>query len=118
MPTPTEYAFEMAASSVRFGAGVTREVGLDLVDLGVRRALVVTDPNLVDRASVQTTLASLNDAGVDAVLYDRVRVEPTDISFNDAIAFAAPLNVDGIVAVGGGSVIDTAKAVNLYTTYP
>jgi hydroxyacid-oxoacid transhydrogenase len=113
-----EYAFEMAASSVRFGAGVTREVGLDLVDLGVRRALVVTDPNLVDRVPVQTVLASLKDAGVEAVLYDRVRVEPTDVSFKDAIAFAAPLNVDGIVAVGGGSVIDTAKAINLYTTYP
>ena len=118
MTTPHEYAFEMAASSVRFGAGVTREVGLDLVDLGVRRALVVTDPNLVTHTAVQTTLASLADAGVAAVVYDKVRVEPTDLSFKDAIAFANTQQIDGIVAVGGGSVIDTAKAVNLYTTYP
>jgi hydroxyacid-oxoacid transhydrogenase len=113
-----EIAFEMAASSVRFGAGVTREVGMDLVDLGVRRALVVTDPNLTRLAPVQTVLAALDEAGVEAVLYDRVRVEPTDLSFRDAIQFAAAATVDGIVAVGGGSVIDTAKAVNLYTTYP
>src|SRR6187549_2367233 len=115
---PTEYAFEMAASSVRFGAGVTREVGADLNDLGVRRALVVTDPNLVARGPVQAVLASLQDAKVETVLYDRVRVEPTDVSFKDAITFASTLQIDGIVAVGGGSVIDTAKAVNLYTVYP
>ena len=113
-----EIAFEMAASNVRFGAGVTREVGMDLVDLGVRRALVVTDPTLARLAPVQTVLAALEAAGVDAVLYDRVRVEPTDVSFRDAIEFARGATVDGIVAVGGGSVIDTAKAVNLYTTYP
>ena len=113
-----ETAFEMAASSVRFGAGVTREVGMDLVDLDVRRALVVTDPQLTRLAPVQKVLDSLDAAGVDAVLYDRVRVEPTDLSFRDAIQFAESVTVDGIVAVGGGSVIDTAKAVNLYTTYP
>jgi len=114
----SEIAFEMAASSVRFGPGVTREVGQDLVDLGVRYALVVTDPKLTTLAPVQTVLSALHDAGVKTTLYDRVRVEPTDASFRDAIDFAGSLAVDGIVAVGGGSVIDTAKAVNLYTTYP
>ena len=53
-----------------------------------------------------------------SILYDRVRVEPTDLSFRDAIHFAEAAPIDAIVAVGGGSVIDTAKAVNLYTTYP
>ena len=94
-----EIAFEMAASSVRFGAGVTREVGMDLVDLGVRRALVVTDANLTRLTPVQTVLNSLDAAGVQAVLYDRVRVEPTDVSFRDAIQFAGRLSIDGIVAV-------------------
>ena len=108
----------MAASSLRFGAGVTAEVGLDLADLGVRRALVVTDPTIAALPPLATVLASLESAGVTAVVYDRVRVEPTDVSFRDAIAFTAGHAVDGLVAVGGGSVIDTAKAVNLYTTYP
>jgi hydroxyacid-oxoacid transhydrogenase len=113
-----EFAFEMAASSVRFGAGVTREVGHDLADLGVRRALVVTDPVVARLPPVAVTLAALEAAGVAAVVFDRVRVEPTDESFKEAIAFAVEQQLDGIVAVGGGSVIDTAKAVNLYTTYP
>ena len=113
-----EFAFEMAASGVRFGVGVTREIGMDLVDHGVRRALVVTDPTVARLAPMHTVLEALEAQGVTAIVYDRVRVEPTDVSFHDAIDFAAQHAIDGIVAVGGGSVIDTAKAVNLYTTYP
>jgi hydroxyacid-oxoacid transhydrogenase len=63
-------------------------------------------------------MESLRDSGVPATLYDRVRVEPSDESFLDAIAFARDGGYDAFVAVGGGSTIDTAKAVNLYTTYP
>jgi hydroxyacid-oxoacid transhydrogenase len=115
-----EIAFEMAASSIRFGPGVTREVGMDLADMGARKVLVITDPILAGMTPVQTALESLESAGVEFVLYDRVRVEPTDESFLDAIAFAqqAPTPYDAYVAVGGGSTIDTAKAVNLYVTYP
>jgi hydroxyacid-oxoacid transhydrogenase len=113
-----EFAFEMAASSVRFGAGVTREVGADLADWGVRRALVVTDPIVARLPPVATVLESLAAHGIAATTFDRVRVEPTDTSFRDAIDFATSHEVDGFVAVGGGSVIDTAKAANLYTTYP
>lgn len=113
-----EYAFEMAASNVRFGAGVTREVGEDLRDLGLRRVLVVTDPVVAQLAPVQVVLQALADADIEAVVYDRVRVEPTDVSFQDAIAFARDAYIDGYVAVGGGSVMDTAKAANLYVTHP
>ena len=115
---PNEVAFEMAASSIRFGPGVTREVGMDLADLGARRVLVLTDPVLRNLSPVQTVLESLEQNRIQATLYDRVRVEPTDESFLDAIAFANLHKFDAIVAVGGGSTIDTAKAVNLYTTYP
>jgi hydroxyacid-oxoacid transhydrogenase len=113
-----DIAFEMAVSSVRFGAGVTREVGMDLADLGARRALVITDPTLAAMRPVAIVMESLRDSGVPATLYDRVRVEPSDESFLDAIAFAREGGYDAFVAVGGGSTIDTAKAVNLYTTYP
>jgi len=113
-----DIAFEMAVSSVRFGAGVTREVGMDLADLGARRALVITDPTLAAMRPVAIVMESLRDSGVPATLYDRVRVEPSDESFLDAIAFARDGGYDAFVAVGGGSTIDTAKAVNLYTTYP
>jgi len=113
-----DIAFEMAVSSVRFGAGVTREVGMDLKDLGASHTLVITDPVLSAMQPVQTVMESLRENGIRAALYDRVRVEPSDESFLDAIAFARDGRYDAFVAVGGGSTIDTAKAVNLYTTYP
>jgi hydroxyacid-oxoacid transhydrogenase len=117
-PNGLEYAFEMAVSSVRFGAGVTREVGMDLADMGARLVMVVTDPVMARLPPVQTVCESLDAQRVPFVLYDRVRVEPTDQSFHEAIAFAREREFDAFVAVGGGSTIDTAKAVNLYTTYP
>jgi hydroxyacid-oxoacid transhydrogenase len=113
-----DIAFEMAASSVRFGAGVTREVGMDLKELGVRLAMVITDPVVRDLPPTHTVLDSLDQNGVAYALYDRVRIEPSDESFFDAIAFGRERRFDAFVAVGGGSTIDTAKAVNLYTTYP
>jgi hydroxyacid-oxoacid transhydrogenase len=113
-----DIAFEMAVSSIRFGKGVTREIGMDLAELGVTRALVMTDPVLRSLPPVQTALDSLDASNVGYAVYDRVRVEPTDESFLDAIAFAKAGGFDAFVAVGGGSTIDTAKAVNLYTTYP
>ena len=108
----------MAVSSIRFGAGVTAEVGMDLADLGAKRVLVVTDPKLRKLPPVQKVMDSLEASGLQATVYDRVRVEPSDESFLDAIAFARRGDYDSFVAVGGGSTIDTAKAVNLYTTYP
>jgi hydroxyacid-oxoacid transhydrogenase len=113
-----ERAFEMSVSSVRFGTGVTREVGMDLGDLGARRVLVVTDPVIRHLAPVRTVLEALEESGIAAVLYDRVRIEPSEESFLDAIAAARRSACDAFLAVGGGSSIDTAKAVNLYTTYP
>src|SRR3990172_2841370 len=83
-----EYAFEMATSSVRFGVGVTREIGMDLADLGVRRAMVVTDANLARLAPVAAVLESLAGEGVGFALFDRVRIEPTDVSMKEAIDFA------------------------------
>jgi len=113
-----DYAFEMAAAAVRFGAGVTREVGADLADLGVTRALVISDPIVARLPPVETVIESLEASGITFKLFDRVRVEPTDQSFLEAIAFANANPCDAFVAVGGGSAIDTAKAANLYTTHP
>jgi len=111
-------AFEMAVAAVRYGAGVTREVGMDLADRGIRRALIVTDPVVAKLPPARAIVDSLDASSVQWVMYDRVRVEPTEESWLDAIDFAREQTFDAIVAVGGGSSIDTAKAVNLYTSHP
>lgn len=114
----TDYAFEMGTSNLRFGPGSTREVGMDLSEMGIRRVLLVADPNLTELPPVQTAIASIEKENVDYHLYSDVRVEPTDTSFQEAIALASEGDFDAFVAVGGGSTIDTAKAANLYSTYP
>jgi hydroxyacid-oxoacid transhydrogenase len=113
-----EYAVELATSNLRYGAGATRELGMDLADRGIKSVLLLTDPNLVNLPPVVTARESLEANGVSYVLFDRVRVEPTDRSFRDAIEVASGQPFDAFVAVGGGSVIDTAKAASLYSTYP
>jgi hydroxyacid-oxoacid transhydrogenase len=113
-----ETTFTMDTSSIKFGPGVTREVGYDMKQSGARRVMVVTDPNLAKSEPVTITLEALRSEGIDAVLFDQVRIEPTDVSFKEAIRFATEGRFDGYVAVGGGSVMDTAKAANLYATYP
>jgi hydroxyacid-oxoacid transhydrogenase len=108
----------MDTSSIKYGPGVTREIGWDMEEQGSHRVMVLTDANLTESEPVAVTLESLRKHGIDAVLFDQVSVEPTDISFKEAIKFAEDGNFDGFVAVGGGSSMDTAKAANLYLTHP
>uniref|UniRef100_A0A8B9JGQ7 Hydroxyacid-oxoacid transhydrogenase, mitochondrial n=1 Tax=Astyanax mexicanus TaxID=7994 RepID=A0A8B9JGQ7_ASTMX len=114
----TDYAFEMACSNIRYGEGVTREIGMDLQNLGVRNVCLMTDSNLSRLPPVTAVLDSLARHGVKYECYDKVRVEPTDSSFKAAIDFAKKRDFDAYVAVGGGSVIDTCKAANLYACHP
>jgi len=113
-----ETAFTMDSSSIKYGPGATKEVGYDMKKLGARRILVVTDPNIAESEPIEVTLESLRNESLEAVLFDRVRIEPTDKSLKEAIRFAAKGNFDGFLGVGGGSSIDTAKVANLYSTYP
>jgi hydroxyacid-oxoacid transhydrogenase len=113
-----ETAFSMDTSSIKYGPGITREVGWDMEEQGARRVMVVTDANLADKEPVAVTLEALRKHNIDAVLFDHAGVEPTDVSFKEAIAFAREGKFEGFVAVGGGSSMDTAKAANLYATHP
>jgi len=118
MTTSFDTAFQLSSSNLRFGAGTTREVGMDLEDMGLTRTLLVIDPRLADLPTGQVVLESLRAARREFEVFDAVETEPTDRSFHAAIAVARQGNFDSFVAVGGGSAIDTAKAANLYSTYP
>ncbi|MBN3286226.1 HOT protein, partial [Polyodon spathula] len=78
----------------------------------------MTDKNLARLPPVKAVFNSLAKHGVNFKFYDKVRVEPTDASFKEAIDFAKRGQFDAYVAVGGGSVIDTCKAANLYACNP
>ena len=112
-----ETVFTYAAPGLKFGVGAAAEVGHDLVTWGARRVLLVTDAGVAATGHPARIAEQIAARGVEVTTYDGVRVEPTDVSMAEAIAFArAAGSFDAIVAVGGGSSIDTAKAVNLLTT--
>lgn len=75
-----EYAFEMAASSIRFGPGVTKEVGMDFKNMGAKRVCVVTDSIVKDLNAMKQVIEGLNNEGIEFTVYDGSRVEPKDSS--------------------------------------
>ncbi|KAK3394918.1 sulfite reductase [NADPH] flavoprotein component-like protein [Podospora didyma] len=113
-----EYAFEVAASSVRFGPGATQEVGMDLTNMNAKRVCVVTDETVDKLDAMRQVREALVREGLDFRVFNKTKVEPKDYSIKEAIAWAKPYNPDVFLAVGGGSVIDTAKLMNLYSCYP
>jgi alcohol dehydrogenase class IV len=115
---PTETVFVMEMSPIKFGLGATDEIGHDARRLGLGRVLIVTDRHVAELGLPERVRALLGEEGVKAEIYDGVAVEPTDRSMEEAVAVARAIEVDGYVAVGGGSALDTCKVVNLLTTHP
>lgn len=118
-PAHPESVFTYGAPQLKFGTGASDEIGFDLSRYGVQRVLVVTDPGLSATGIPQRVAEQMAQFGIEARVYDGVHVEPTDLSLIAAIEEARSTGPwDAFVAVGGGSSIDTAKAINLLTTNP
>lgn len=113
-----ESAFTVDASRVTFGPSCLDEVGERARAHGMKRVALFTDARVQHIASFSKVIHALDAAGCDIVIYDECQIEPDDESFAKAIRFAAENKPDGYVSLGGGSVIDTCKAANLYATYP
>jgi hydroxyacid-oxoacid transhydrogenase len=118
-PSPDgDRGFEIDATRARFGRGLLDETGDAARALGMSRVALFTDMTVRKLPLFEAVRTSLLAAGLDVEIYDNVSIEPTDGSFQTAAAFATDGKFDGYVSVGGGSTIDTAKAANLYATYP
>jgi hydroxyacid-oxoacid transhydrogenase len=118
-PATPESVFTYGAPQLKFGVGAADEVGYDLAQTGARRVLVLTDPGVAATGSPQRVADQMAHFGIEAHVFDGVHVEPTDESLTAAVEHARATGPwDAFVAVGGGSTIDTAKAVDLLTTNP
>ena len=115
---PTETVFVMEMSPIKFGLGATDEIAFDARRLGLGKVLIVTDRHIGELGLPGRVQALLGEEGIKAEVFDGVEVEPTDRSMEEAAAYAREKDFDGLIAVGGGSVIDTCKAVNLLTCHP
>ncbi len=118
MASERETIFTMEATPVKYGAGASSDAGWELKRLGVSRAMLVTDPGVAALGHPERIKGLIEREGIDVVVYDRSRVEPTIDSLQDAADFALEHEVDGFVSVGGGSSMDTAKVANLVSTHP
>src|SRR5688572_11699109 len=110
--------FTMRSTPYKFGVGATSEIGSDIAALRLKRVLIVTDAGVTATGLTDRVLELIRVAGIEAGVYSDVRIEPTDTSVKKAIEFASAFDADGYLAIGGGSVMDTAKIMNLYVTYP
>ncbi len=117
-PYPHETVITWQAPPLRIGPGATEEIGYELSRLGVGSVLIVTDPNVARVGPVRRVRELVERAGIEATVFEEVRVEPTDSGCEEAARKLADRAVDGYVAVGGGSSIDTAKMLNLLHSHP
>lgn len=113
-----ESVFTWAAPPLKFGNGALNEVGHEVAAAGASTCLIITDPGVRKTGVPDRVAEQLVGQGIKAEVFDGVAVEPTDESIEHAVAYARQQTWDCFVAIGGGSAIDTAKAVNLLTTHP
>lgn len=113
-----ESVFTWSAPALKFGIGALGEVGLEVAATGAASCLIITDAGVQATGIPEAVRGDLLGNAIESDIFDAVAVEPTDHSIEEAVAFARRHRWDCFVAVGGGSAIDTAKAVNLLTTNP
>jgi alcohol dehydrogenase class IV len=110
-------SFTVDMPRLTFGRGCLSELGARIKARGVRRAAVFTDGFVNGSQHMDRVRRSLVAAGVEHEIFDEVRIEPSDTSVMEATRFLADGDFDGLVSLGGGSVLDTAKAAMVYARY-
>jgi len=104
---------QFSSTRVVTGAGVAYSVGTEAKALGMTVVMLLIDPFLAETPAGTTIAAALSATGITVVRSTAVEPDPSAVTIESLSAWAAQHHIDGIVAVGGGSAIDTAKAVGL-----
>lgn len=97
-----------------FGAGEINNTGAVAKELGMTRVLLVTEKNIMKAGIPNKAIKSLENAGIQVFVYDGVMMDAPDVTVVEGAEFAAKEQVDGIIGCGGGSSLDTAKAIALF----
>lgn len=96
---------------IRFGAGRISELPRACLELGIRRPLLVTDPGLAVLPMVSDAVASCTQAGLACAVFSEVRPNPVEANVHEGVRALRDGDHDGIIAFGGGSALDTGKAI-------
>ncbi len=100
-----------------FGPGAVRELGNEARRLGIERPLVVTDRGVVQCGIAERMLDGAKQAGLMPKLFDGVDPNPVEQNVLGGLAAYRAGNCDGLIGLGGGSPLDTAKAIRLAVTH-
>lgn len=100
-------------NSIRAGAGRIGELPSVCQQLGIKAPLLVTDPGLSSLPMVQNAVAACGEAGLRCRVFSEIQANPTGQNVEDGVAAYRAGNHDGVIALGGGSGLDAAKAVAL-----
>ncbi len=111
-------SFTVAMPRYTFGRGCLAEAGIRAASLNMKRVALFTDPHLADSEYVATVCESIRGQGLQYDIFCDIRIEPDDDTVMRASGFLSQGKFDGVVSVGGGSVMDTAKAAMVYALYP
>ena len=103
-------------STILVGGGARREVVAQLQRFAIQRVLLVTDSGMMQLGPAREIAAMLDDSGVTVTIFDRVQPDPTDKNVADGLALYRSEGCQALIAVGGGSPIDAAKAISVLTT--
>ncbi|MGE4280751.1 MAG: iron-containing alcohol dehydrogenase [Magnetospirillum sp.] len=114
----TDFVFETTPRIVCETNAAAKHLGLISSELGMKKALVVTDRGLVAAGVITPALDSLKAAGVEPVLFSDVLADPPEQSVEAAVDAAKAAGIDGVIGLGGGSSMDTAKLVALLAGNP
>jgi alcohol dehydrogenase len=101
---------------VVYGAGAIERLGELARELNFRRTLLVADHGLLASGHVDEAVGPLEKAGVEVIRFHDFEVNPDSRMIENGTAFAAPLNIDSIIGLGGGSSMDCAKGINFLLT--
>jgi len=112
-----ETVFTIKSQDVKFGVGALRELWSDARSLGMNQIALFLDSNIKASKPISLILESFQSSGLEVDIYDAVLCEPNTSSCMEAADFVKQGEYDGIVSIGGGSVMDTAKAANLLSCH-
>ncbi len=117
MKTINEFMF-FVPTRIQYGRGVVRTLISEIKGLGAKKPLIVTDKGIIQAGIIEPIKKDLEKNGFEVNIFDNILANPRDVNCEEGTLFAKEVGADIIIAVGGGSPLDTAKVIAMLLTNP